>query len=312
MDQTGSGNSTLALGANQTIASLTGNTTSRVAIGANALTVGTTSGSTTYAGAISGNGSLIKDDLSTLILSGGSSFTGKTYITNGALIVSATGNLSSSQTTVTGSTFTVNSGGSAGAIDVNAGGTANINGLALDIIVHSGGTLTGSGYAGSVTVNSGGTLAPGNHSKFTATALDLGTGLGSTVTFGINSGTTYDSIATTTAPKFGGTMDLRIDNQLAYGTTLILFDFGGTPTGHFAAITTANGTWYTTVTWGLAGQLWTSSAMGDGQYLTFNEANGQMVVYPEPQTWVLVGIGITFLLYRRRPGRPRSKKIGGR
>ena len=88
MDQTGSGSSNLVLGANQSIAALTGATSSSVNLNGNTLTIGTDSGSTTFAGAISGAGGLIKDGASTQVLSGSNaSYTGTTTVRAGALVL---------------------------------------------------------------------------------------------------------------------------------------------------------------------------------------------------------------------------------
>jgi autotransporter-associated beta strand protein len=88
MDQTGSGSSNLVLGANQSIAALTGATSSSVNLNGNTLTIGTDSGSTIFAGAISGAGGLIKDGASTQVLSGSNaSYTGTTTVRAGALVL---------------------------------------------------------------------------------------------------------------------------------------------------------------------------------------------------------------------------------
>jgi autotransporter-associated beta strand protein len=94
IDSTGSGSSTLALGSNQSVASLTGAVSSNVTLGSNTLTIGTTSGSATYAGRITGGGSsvLVKDGASTQVLSGDNSgFTGSTTINSGTLTAAAAG-----------------------------------------------------------------------------------------------------------------------------------------------------------------------------------------------------------------------------
>ena len=85
MDQSGTGTSTLALGANQSIASLTGAVTSLVNLNARTLTIGTTAGSTDFAGVISGIGGLTKDGASTQIFSGANDYTGTTSVAAGTL-----------------------------------------------------------------------------------------------------------------------------------------------------------------------------------------------------------------------------------
>ncbi|MEY3480969.1 MAG: hypothetical protein RIQ71_1744, partial [Verrucomicrobiota bacterium] len=85
---TGTGSSTLTIQANQSIASLSGETSSTVNLGSQTLTVGEESGITTFAGMINdGNngGSLLKDGASTQVLSGNSSYSGTTTIAAGVL-----------------------------------------------------------------------------------------------------------------------------------------------------------------------------------------------------------------------------------
>ena len=87
----GTGSSTLALQANQAIATLSGEASSTVTLGGNTLTIGKDSGTTTFAGSIadgtSSGGSVVKDGDSTHILTGNNSYTGTTTISGGALQV---------------------------------------------------------------------------------------------------------------------------------------------------------------------------------------------------------------------------------
>jgi autotransporter-associated beta strand protein len=91
----GTGSSTLALQANQEIASLSGEASSTVTLGGNTLTIGKNSGTTTFAGSIadgtSSGGSLVKDGDSTQILTGNNSYSGTTTISGGALQVGSGG-----------------------------------------------------------------------------------------------------------------------------------------------------------------------------------------------------------------------------
>jgi autotransporter-associated beta strand protein len=111
IDTTGTGSSTLALGASQSIASLTGNTTSTVTLGTNTLTLGTTSGNTTYAGLITGasNSALVKDGESTQVLTGDNTgFTGNTTVSGGTLQAAAAGAMGNSTViNVNGGSFLV-------------------------------------------------------------------------------------------------------------------------------------------------------------------------------------------------------------
>jgi autotransporter-associated beta strand protein len=98
IDATGTGSSTLALGASQSIASLTGAASSNVTLSSNTLTIGSSSNavSTTYAGRITGGSTsaLVKDGASTQILTGNNTgFTGTTTINSGTLQAAATGAL---------------------------------------------------------------------------------------------------------------------------------------------------------------------------------------------------------------------------
>ena len=86
----GTGTSVLALGADQSVASLTSAGAATVTLNANTLTVGAASGSTTFAGAIGGTGGLIKDGASTLVLSGNNGYTGATTVSAGRLTLQGT------------------------------------------------------------------------------------------------------------------------------------------------------------------------------------------------------------------------------
>ena len=111
IDPIGSGSSTLALGASQSIASLSGAASSNVTLGSNTLTIGTTSGSTTYAGRITGGNAsaLVKDGASTQVLTGNNTgFTGTTTINSGTLQAASVNALGSNNTVqVNGGTLLV-------------------------------------------------------------------------------------------------------------------------------------------------------------------------------------------------------------
>ncbi|MBB5030452.1 autotransporter-associated beta strand repeat-containing protein [Prosthecobacter vanneervenii] len=86
----GTGTSVLALGASQSVASLTSAGGATVTLGSNTLTVGSASGSTTFAGSIGGTGGLVKDGASTQILGSNNSYTGATTISAGNLTLQGT------------------------------------------------------------------------------------------------------------------------------------------------------------------------------------------------------------------------------
>ena len=109
MDQTGSGSSTLALGASQSAASLTGAASSIVNLGANTLTIGAASGTHTFAGVISGTGgTLIKDDNSTQILSGPNTYDGGTTLSGGTLTAGNNSGFGSGAVTLNGAKLASN------------------------------------------------------------------------------------------------------------------------------------------------------------------------------------------------------------
>ncbi|MCE9547760.1 MAG: autotransporter-associated beta strand repeat-containing protein [Planctomycetia bacterium] len=105
LDQSGTGSSKLALGASQSIASLTAAASSTVDLNGNLLTVGAPTGSTTFAGVIShATGSLTKDGGSTQVLSGANTYGGATLIGSGVLALSGSGSIGNSSSIEIGST----------------------------------------------------------------------------------------------------------------------------------------------------------------------------------------------------------------
>ena len=78
------GSSTLALGASQSVASLSGTSGSLVNLNANTLTINGSS-STTYSGGISGTGNLVKNGSGTQTLAGATTFNGTTTVNSGTL-----------------------------------------------------------------------------------------------------------------------------------------------------------------------------------------------------------------------------------
>ena len=190
MDDSGSGNSQLTLGAPQAVASLTGAATSSIKLNANTLTVGNSSGTTTFAGVISGTGGLIKDSASTQILTGVNTYSGSTTVNGGTLIVNASGAALASTSNVT-----VNSGGT-----LLLGGSDQINNTAT------------------MTLN-GGTYAKGNFSEGTASSPGTGaltlTASGSKIDFGTG------SVGVLTFASFTpGAFTLSIDNWTGNIATL--------------------------------------------------------------------------------------------
>ena len=171
MDQTGSGSSNLVLGANQSIAALTGATSSSVNLNEKTLTIGTDSGSTTFAGAISGAGGLIKDGASTQVLSGANaSYTGSTTVNAGTLVLNYSTNngtkLSSSAVLTLGSATLQLTGGTQTEVvgSTTISGGANVIGNNTSSATNGGGSAdTASNTSAvlqmaSITRNPGGTV----------------------------------------------------------------------------------------------------------------------------------------------------------
>ena len=124
------GDSTLALGANQSIASLNGTSGSNVNLNTNTLTING-SASSTYSGGISGSGSLVKDGSGTQSLAGATTFTGTTTVNSGTLTAAAAGALgASSNIDINSGSLLVTVGSSindSAAINLNSG-TLAVNG----------------------------------------------------------------------------------------------------------------------------------------------------------------------------------------
>jgi autotransporter-associated beta strand protein len=111
------GSSTLALGASQSVASLSSTAGSSVTLGSNTLTINGSS-TTTYSGAISGTGNLVKNGSGTQTLAGASTYTGATTVNSGTLTAAAANALGNSTViNVTGGSFLVTA---ANAVNDNA------------------------------------------------------------------------------------------------------------------------------------------------------------------------------------------------
>ncbi|HEX8897404.1 MAG TPA: autotransporter-associated beta strand repeat-containing protein, partial [Chthoniobacterales bacterium] len=190
MDDSGSGNSQLTLGAPQAVDSLTGASSSLIKLNGNILTVGSSSGTTTFAGVISGTGGLIKDGASTQIISGANTYSGSTTV-NGGTLIAANGSGSAVGST---SNVTVNSGGT-----FLLGNSDQVNNTATVTLA-------------------GGTFAKGNFSEGTSGSAGLGaltlTASGSKIDFGTG------TVGILTFASFTpGSFTLTIDNWSGTATT---------------------------------------------------------------------------------------------
>jgi autotransporter-associated beta strand protein len=210
---------TLALGADETIASLTGS--GSVDLGSHTLGVGTGS----FSGVVGGTGDLQKTGAGTLTLGGANTYTGTTTVSGGTLEL--TGSLASTDIRIgAGSTLLSANGGLAGTSTVAANGTLSLG--ANEAI----GTLTGSG-AVNLGANTLG-VGAGTFSGVVGGTGDLQkTGAGTLTLSGAN---TYTGTTTVSA----GTLELTgslasTDVRIGVGSTLLSANGGLAGTSTVAA-----------------------------------------------------------------------------
>lgn len=194
-----------------TLASLSGENTGVVKLGAQSLTL--SAANTTFAGAISGAGSIILQS-GTQVLSGTSTgYTGATVLNGGTLTV--TGSIASSAVTV-----------------------------------NTGATLNGTGTVGAITVN-GGTVQAGANGAGTLTSTGNVTfGAGSTYVVDMTSAGATKLATSGTASLAGAIKINSADGTYALGTPLTILTANGGVTGSFSTtaidlFTAANGTKFT-------------------------------------------------------------------
>ena len=287
------GNYALAADSTATFSSVSGGTiTVSGTVRPTAIVVSATAGSTTIAtttgNAVLGTGSLTKSGAGTLVLSGSFGFTGATAVQAGTLSLSGT---------LSGSAVTVGAGGN----------------------------LAGSGFIGSsLTVLASGTLAPGDSpGRIESSSLTLQAGsttvleivgvASGTSSLAGTAGTNYDTLVLDSPGglTYGGALQFVFSNSspFANGTTFDLFALTGTPTGDFASLSTAAGSSaYSGLTFTKnADGTWYSTDTAAHQYLRFSPLNGDLVVVPEPSTWVsaLGGAALAGWMARRRNRPPR-------
>ena len=299
MDQTGSGGSTLSLGASQSIASLVGAASSKVALGGNTLTVGAASGTAAFAGAISGEGgSLVKDGASTQVISGSMNHSGTTAVSAGKLVVSGS---------LAGTT----------GVSVAASSELNVNGLInVSATTSVNGTLSGSGTTGAIVLNSTGVLSPGTNGPGIISVASLSGTAGASLSIEIGkttagspavAGTDYDQV------KAAGSVALN-NMTLALNSTLqtnveggdlffIILNGSNTPLGTFngiaegSTVADSNGQQYTISYHALFG---TTTA---DNFASYNQGQDvALLAIPEPQTWMMLlsGFGILLGIQRMR------------
>jgi autotransporter-associated beta strand protein len=159
MDDSGTGSSTLSLGADQVAASLSGAATSVVGLGSHTLTVGETGGTSSFAGTLGGSGGrLTKDGSSTLILSGANTYTGATTVGGGTLQAGAVNALSATSAVTlanaTGANLALNNFSQT--IGSLAGGGSNGGNVSLgSATLTTGGNASSTSYAGVISGSGG-------------------------------------------------------------------------------------------------------------------------------------------------------------
>lgn len=221
---------------------------------------------------------------------------GNTWVLNGA-------NTYTGPTTVASPAKLLVNGG------INAGSTTTVAGY-----------LGGSGtFGGAVSMISSGTLSPGGVStsgvvtdtigRLTMASLSLGSGVTSQFTVsGLNAGVDFDQIVGSSV-TYGGNLALTLTGTQAYAKDTIfnLFKDFSTRTGNFSSVTlSAAGTPYNGLVFSnLGGGIWETGSTGFplGEALRFEESTGNLVVVPEPSTFVLAGLGVMIAgaqVWRRR------------
>ncbi|MDM0010183.1 autotransporter-associated beta strand repeat-containing protein [Variovorax sp. J22G73] len=177
-----------------------------VALGAKSLQVGANNSSTTFSGGISGTGSLFKQGLGTLTLSGVNTYTGGTRIGAGTLALAGAGALSSTSavTVDAGATFDVQNiiGSGPGIGSLAGGGTVALGAKSLEVGANDTSTnFAGSiGGTGSLVKQGTGTLTLSGVNGYTGgTRIDAGTlalagtgALSNTGAVTVEAGATFD------------------------------------------------------------------------------------------------------------------------
>ena len=231
--------------------------------------------------------------------------TGNGRIENNLVTTTGTGNIakagSGTWTLAAPSTYNGTTTVSAGTLLIN--NTTGSGTGSSAVTVEAGGTLGGNGtISGAVTVD--GALKPGNSTGLlTVGSLALNASSSTTLEInGTNRGAVsngYDALSVNTGGSIdlGGALVFEFGNLAAFAanTEFDLFSFTTTSTGDFSGVTS---TGFYTGTWNKTGDIW--ALTDEGQTLNFSEATGNLTVIPEPSAALLGGLGLMFLLRRRR------------
>ena len=314
---------TLAAGSSTAFGSgaLTVNNGSTLALGANNASVGAVtlnSGSITGSGTLTGSSytvssgtiaptlagagvTLTKTGIGSVTLNAAETFTGKTTISAGTLILASGASLASTE-------INLGTSGSKGTLDASAlsGG---------GITIGNGQTLAGYGtVVGNTTIASGATLAPGNSPGVIGITGNLTLNSGSTSIFevkglgGAGAVDGFDQVNVSGALTYGGVLKLDVIGSYNMGTAFqdYLFNFGS-ETGGFSSVKyRLNGSSWSDLNYYAANntwQMWDNSGLAartDNGYIGINLNTGMLTVVPEPSTWALVVGGVSTLVILRR------------
>jgi len=214
--------------------------------------------------------SLSKSGSGRQILAGANAYTGATTVSAGILEIATGGTIASSASTVSGTGTLLLSGGTAGTVTVNSGGTLAGIGTVGATNINSNGTLSIGASPGTMIFEGDLTLASGSISNFEIDGLTSGL-------YDLASGAAFDV-------TFDGTLNLLFASGFNTPGSVKIFDFADYD-GSFSAIN-------------ITGLAPTATA-------TFNELTGivNITVIPEPGTggMVLLGLGL-WALRRLRSG----------
>lgn len=221
-----------------------------------------------FNGSISGNGQVHQAGAGTTVLTANHTYTGKTRITAGTLLLNATSNNISSSSE----------------IDIAAGATLDVSSVTGGFVLASGQTLKGNGsVVGALGVGSGATLSIGSSPGTMEFLGGLSLANGSASIFEINGLTSgfYDLAlgGAGAAVDFGTGATLQLIFSSGFDTvgTVKIFDFDSYA-GAFGDVEI--------------------SGLASGFTATFNSLDGvvSIAAVPEPGTSIYLGLGIVMLL----------------
>jgi len=325
MDNSGIGSSTLALGASQSISSLTGASSSLVTLGANTLTIGnsgTGTGTATFAGVISGtNGALTKDGTSTEIFTGVNTYTGATTVSAGTLQLSnGSGSATGSGALSVGAGATLAGTGSSIGTGFSITGSSSTRATVLvghntagDLNTTSVMTLKATGASSIGSANlvfnlSANTAGQGNQLSVGATAIAFNTvgSLNTTLTLNLQgadiiaSGTDYILVAGTTASGGSGQLGSQYAG-LDLGTSVVL---GSGITETQILNSNYGGSGSLNLSFGSANSYYgTNSTLFLYQNTNTGVDDIEVEVVPEPGTWAMMLGGLVLLIFIQRSRR---------